>query len=345
MAEKDVKLSDYMKKISPGTALRTVIDDLISSNMGALIVFDCVELTGLIEGGFKVNSKFTPNRLFELCKMDGAVIISADLKRILYANVLLTPNPKIPTNETGTRHKAGERTAKQTNTFVIVVSERKNKTTLFFGNNKYILKDTNKLLGEVSSNLHLLEKQRELFNEAKEKLDILEMTNLTTIGDVSNLIQRAEMVLRISEMIKKYFTELGNVGSVMSLRYKELIRGVEKTRDDVLRDYSKMSLRKSKALIDTFTFDSLMDKEVMAKLVFGGPVEENVSARGFRFLSNLNLNEKVILQIVKYFKSLENVFNAKPEDFKILFRGENYSSLKEEVSYLRDQILSGKTLN
>src|SRR3989344_8424368 len=114
MAEKESKnLVDYLKKVSPGTALRNVIEDLISANMGAIIVFDTCEVEKLIEGGFKINCRFTPSRLFELCKMDGAIIVSPDLKKILYSNVLLTPDNSVPTSETGTRHKAGERTAKQ----------------------------------------------------------------------------------------------------------------------------------------------------------------------------------------------------------------------------------------
>ena len=111
---------DVLKIFSPGTAIRTALDDILRARMGALIVVDQEGLSSIIEGGFKVNCRFTPNRLFELCKMDGAIVVSSDLKKILYANVLLTPNPNIPTSETGTRHKSGERTAIQANTFVIV---------------------------------------------------------------------------------------------------------------------------------------------------------------------------------------------------------------------------------
>ncbi|MEA3329872.1 MAG: DNA integrity scanning diadenylate cyclase DisA [Nanoarchaeota archaeon] len=345
MTEKELKFSDYLKKVSPGTPLRTVIRDLMSANMGALIVLDSVELSSLSEGGFKVNCKFTSNKLFELCKMDGAIVLSSDLKKILYANVLLNPDTTISTNETGTRHKAGERTAKQANTFVIVVSERRKKASLYFGNHKYILKDTTKLLGEVSSNLQLLEKQRELFNESRDKLDILEMTNTVTIGDVCNLIQRAEMILRISEMIKRYFTELGNVGSIMSLRYRELIRGVEKIRDEVLRDYSALQLKKSKSILSSFNFEILFDREVMAKLLFGGPIEDNTSTRGYRFLSTLELDKKTIPQIVSRFKSLEGIFEATPEDFNQVIKDEGGNLIREEILHVRDQILSGKRIS
>jgi diadenylate cyclase len=97
---------EQIKKVSPGTPLRTVIADVLRSDLGAIIAFETPEIEKVIEGGFRVNCRFTPQRLFELCKMDGGIVISADMRRILYANVLFTPDAKIPTNETGTRHKA-----------------------------------------------------------------------------------------------------------------------------------------------------------------------------------------------------------------------------------------------
>ncbi len=341
MAEKD-KLNDYLKKVSPGTQLRAVIDDLVNSNMGGLIVFDNKELRGLIEGGFRINCKFSTNKLFELCKMDGAIVVSPDLKKIIYANVMLVPDSTIPTQETGTRHKSGERTAKQANTFVIIVSERKNKSTLCLGETKYFLKDSTKLLGEVSNNIQLLEKQRELFNDAKEKLDILEMSNLVTIGDVCNLVQRSEMMLRVSDLIKRYFTELGSLGSIMYLRYKELLRGVNKSQENVLRDYSMLKLKKAKIFLKSFTFDNLMDQSVMSKLLFNGSPEENISTKGYRFLSYLNLTDKEISQIVSKIGSLDKIFNSKPSNFQSILKNNNPENFVEEIKYIRDQILSGK---
>src|SRR3989344_716642 len=118
MEEQKETMTDYIRRVSPGTPLRTVVDDLLRAGLGALIVFDAPKLheQNMLEGGFRVNCRFTTQKLFELCKMDGAIIISPDLRRVLYANVLLTPDNLITSNETGTRHKAGERTAKQAET-------------------------------------------------------------------------------------------------------------------------------------------------------------------------------------------------------------------------------------
>ncbi|VVB79940.1 DNA integrity scanning protein DisA [uncultured archaeon] len=128
-----------LKIFAPGTAIRTALDDLLRANMGALIVVDKEGLLKIVDGGFRVNCKFSAQRLVELAKMDGALILSEDLKKILYANTLLVPSAKIKTRETGTRHKAGERTSKQFKTIVIAISERKRKITLYYGDERYVL--------------------------------------------------------------------------------------------------------------------------------------------------------------------------------------------------------------
>lgn len=337
-------LVDYLKKVSPGSALRIVIDDLISSDMGALIVFYTPELEKIIEGGFKINSRFTPNRLFELCKMDGAVIVSQDLKKILYCNVLLAPDIKVPTSETGTRHKAAERTAKQVNTFVIAVSERRNKTTLYLNDSKHFLKTTSSLLSEVNSNLQLLESQREHFDELVEELNMLEVSGIVTVLDVCKTIQKTEMMMRVSEMIKRYFTELGNLGTIMNLKYKELLRGVEKTYDNILRDYSLLPLKKSKALVANFNFDTLMELEIIAKLLLGKSIEEVTHPKGYRFLTYLQLDEEEISAVTKKFKSLEGFFEAPPEQLKEILKRKDIDTLKNEANYLKEQMLAKKSI-
>ena len=146
--EKEKTFLDFLKLVSPGTSLRTVIDDVLRSDLGAMIVFysPSLQSQNIFEGGFRINSRFTSQKLFELCKMDGAIILSQDLKRILHANVLMNPDTNILSIETGTRHKAAERTARQAHTFVIAISERRKKTTLYHGSSRYYLKSTGELL-------------------------------------------------------------------------------------------------------------------------------------------------------------------------------------------------------
>jgi len=343
--EKEKTFIDYIKLVSPGTSLRNVIDDILRSDLGALIIFDSPELQSLnlIEGGFRINCRFTSQKLFELCKMDGAVILSSDLKRILYANVTMAPNPGIHSIETGTRHKAAERTAKQAHTFVIAVSERRKKTTLYHSASRYYLKTTDELIRNISSTLQVLEKQKEILVEQINNLNILEMSEMVSVSDVCNVIQRAEMVSKISESVKRNFTELGKEGSVMHMRYRELLRGVEKSESEVLRDYANIPLKRSKTMLSNLTFDGLLDTESIARLIFEKPTEESIIPKGYRFLDHLTLSIKEISQIVRTFSNLDNILKLNPQDFEPILRNRS-SLICEEIRTLREQVLSGKII-
>jgi len=343
--EKEKSFMDFIKLVSPGTQLRTVIDDLVRSGLGALIVFDSPDLqkNNIIEGGFRINSRFTSQKVFELCKMDGAIIVSNDLKRILYANVLINPDNSLHSIETGTRHKAAERTAKQAHTFVIAVSERRKKTSLYYGSSRYYLKSTEELTRNTSSNLQVLEKQREQFDKQISNLNVLEMSEMVSISDVCKVIQRAEMILKISESVRRNFLELGREGIIMHMRYRELLRGVERAENEILRDYSSISLKRSKTLLENLTFDGLLDTESIARLIFEKPIEESISPQGYRFLSHLTLSVKEISQVVKQFKNLENILSIDASDFETILKN-RAGIIKEEIGNLREQVLSGKVI-
>ena len=344
--EKDKTLFDFIKLVSPGMPLRTVINDLIRSGLGAMIIFDSPELNSqnIVEGGFRINSRFTPQKLFELCKMDGAIILSSDLKRILTANTLINADASIHTNETGTRHKASERAAKQANTFIIAVSEKRNKTTLYYGSSKYFLKTSEELLRNISSTLQVLEKQREMFDEHLNNLNILEMSGLASVGDVCKVIQRAEMILIISESVKRNFTELGKDGNIMQIRYRELLRGVEKSENEILRDYSSISLKKSKNLLKNLAFDGFLKTESTARLILEKPLEEPISPRGYRFLSNISLGEKEVSSVVSEFKNLNKILLAESKDFEQILKN-RAAGINDEIVNIREQILSGKIIS
>jgi len=339
--EKDKLMLEQIKKVAPGTAMRTVIADLIRSELGAIIAFETPEIERIIEGGFRVNCRFTPQRLFELCKMDGGIVISSDLRRILYANVLFTPDPTITTNETGTRHKAAERTAKQLNTLVISISERRKKTTLYYGNSKYFLRPSEEVFREISNTIQLLEKQREIFDELTNKIGLLEITNMVSVSDICKIIQRAEIILRNSETLKKDFIEVGKEGNLMNLRFKELLRGVERKEEEIIRDYAKLSLKKTKILLENLTFEGLIEIESIARLIFEKELEEIVSPRGYRFMSQLNIPEKEAIMIVKEYRSLSEILNDETNKLEEILKS-NSINIKEEIAELREKIVEGR---
>ena len=344
-SEKEKTFLDFLKLVSPGTSLRTVIDDILRSDLGAMIVFNspALQTQNIFEGGFRINCRFTSQKLFELCKMDGAIILSHDLKRILYANVLMNPDTSIRSIETGTRHKSAERTAKQAHTFVIAISERRKKTTLYHASSRYYLKSTEELIRNITSNLQILEKQREILTEYVMNLNILEMSELVSVSDACQVIQKAEMILKISESIKRHFTELGKEGSIMHMRYREILRGVEKAENEVLRDYASLPLKRAKTLLTNLTFDGLLDTESIARLILEKPLDETISPKGYRFLSHLTLSGKEVSQIIRFNKNLDNILKLEPSSLEPILKNRS-SIIYEEIRNLREQIINGKII-
>ena len=341
--EKEKSFIDFLKLVSPGTSLRTVIDDILRSDLGAMIVFDSpfFQKENIFEGGFRINCRFTSQKLFELCKMDGAIIISSDLKRILYANILMNPDVGIRSIETGTRHKAAERTARQAHTFVIAISERRKKTTLYHGSSRYYLKSTEELIRNITSNLQILEKQKEILTEHRMNLNILEMSELVSVSDVCKVIQRTEMILKISESIKRNFTELGKEGSIMHMRYREILRGVERSENEIIRDYANIPLKRAKTLLANLTFDGLLDTESIARLILEKSLEETIQPKGYRFLSHLPLSAKETSQIIRLNENLDNILKLEPSSLESILKNRS-SNVYEEIRNLREQIINGK---
>lgn len=341
MEEKEKKVLDFLKKVSPGSGLRMVLDDLIRSDLGALIVLDNGNMSEFYEGGFRINCRFTPQRLFELCKMDGAVVISSDLTRILYGNVLLTPDKNITTNETGTRHKAAEKLAKQAKTFVIAVSERRKKITIYYSGARFFLRQPEEILRGLTNSLQILEKQREQFNEIMSRINLLEISQMVSVSDVCKILQRGELIMRISESMKKEIVELGREGSIIQMRFRELTKGVEKKGDEIVRDYSPMSLKKTKLLMSSFTFESLLDSEPLARLIFQKDLDENISPRGFRFLDFLGLTKKESSLITSSFKTLSEILDSPDSKMEEILKSRALE-IKKWIIELKEQILEGK---
>lgn len=339
-----IDLFEILKIVSPGTSLRVALDDILRAENGALIVVMNEKLEGLLEGGFKVNCAFTPQRLTELCKMDGAVVLSEDLKKILYSNVLLIPDPTIPTNETGTRHKAAERTAKQAGTLAIAVSERRKKITLYYSDIMYVLKNAEEVLRRATETLQILEKQREIYDDLLTNINVLEVTGLVSVSDVSGILQRIEMIDRIDDNIRKNIVELGREGSIVKMRLRELTRNTEKTEQMILKDYSTKPER-AKEIISEISFEDLLDTEGMSKILFNRNSDESIHPKGYRILSKINLSEEDACKLISSFKDLSEILNLNIEDFSKLFGNEEFAQrLQQEIAVLRENIMVGKKI-
>jgi diadenylate cyclase len=340
--EKKLTLLEVIAKFSPGKNLRNALDDILEGKTGALIVVDNPKVRNLLDGGFRINCVLTMQKLCELAKMDGAIIISDDLKRILMANVLLVPDSKIPTNETGTRHKAAERVARQTGTLVIAVSERRNKISVFYDDKKYILEDSENILRRATETLNILEKQREIFDELLKNLNILEITRLVSIADICSLLQRIEVILKMMDTMKRYLTELGNQGIILRMRVKELSKDIDIIESQLLMDYSDKPLNVKK-IIDNINFEGLLDMESFSRLLFEVSPDTSISPRGHRILGKLNLTEREIKALISTFQNLSNILDASEEELSKILKAKA-ASFKHELSNLKEQILVGKKI-
>lgn len=339
-----IDIFDALKIISPGTSLRIAIDDIQRARTGALIVVVNEIVIPLLDGGFRVNCKFTPQKLAELCKMDGAVILSEDLKRILYANVLLIPDSSIMTSETGTRHKAAERTAKQADTLVIAVSERRNKVTVYYADARYVLRNAEEILRRATENLQILEKQREIYNELMINLNIMEVTGLVSVSDVCSLLQRIEMINRVNENIRKSIVELGKEGSIVKMRLRELTKNIDRTEQVILRDYT-VKPHRIKQLLSEISFDDLIDIEGMSKLLFNRNNNDTIQPKGYRFLSKINLDEQNIKALINSFKNLNNLLSLSTEDLVKVVKDEEVArGLQKEIASLKENIMVGNKI-
>ena len=342
--EKEQELLGILKLVSPGTPLRSAIDDVAKAKLGAIIAIgDTPELMKLTNGGFEVNCKFNPQKLVELCKMDGAIILDSEIKKILFANTLLIPDYNIPTNETGTRHKAAERTARQTGQLVITVSERKNIITLYKGAIKYVLKSSEDILHRSDATLRMLEKEKERFNELTQNLNVLEFTNFTSINDVIMAVQRAEISARIEDIIRRYILELGIEGSLVKIQLKEMRKGIDNEELLLLKDYSKSEAYVTKVALAELNLEQLIEPINITAILGYQKLDEAVVPKGFRILNKTSLAKGEVEGLISSIENLNNLFNF-PE--RVINRlGESKSDLlKKELSQIKEQAILGKKI-
>lgn len=318
---KEIEITNQLLQlVAPGTAFRDGLDNVLRAKTGALLVVGySPEVMEVVDGGFSINCEFSPNYLYELAKMDGAIILSEDLKRILYANTQLIPDPSTPSTETGIRHRTAERVAKQTGRLVVSISQRRNIITLYMGNLRYALKDMGVILTKANQAIQTLEKYKAVLRQSFTNLSALEFEELVTMQEVAHVIHRVEMVLRIKMEIKRYVNELGTEGRLISMQMEELIGGVEEDAWFLLKDYARDNsdekLREIRMGLKKLSNDELMDAPHVIRLL-GYPqgssiVDEAVQPRGYRQMYRIPRLPLVIMNnLIERFGNLPNIVMA-----------------------------------
>lgn len=292
--------------------------------MGALIVVgDGPSVLNICSGGFLLDAAFTPQRLSELAKMDGAIILSADATRIARANVHLVPNPNVPTTETGTRHRTAERVARSIGVPVITASEDMAVLTVYMGDEKYQLESIPAILNRCNQALQTLERYKTRLNEATTALTALEVEDLVSVRDVVIVLQRTEMVTRIADEVGHYLIELGSDGRLVRLQLGELMAGVDDERRHVARDYllpdPSWDSEQAMAALSSIETEELLDAECVAEALHlvgaSTDLDESLQPRGYRILSRVvpPLSDEVIDNVVSHFGSLKGLMRASLE--------------------------------
>ena len=322
----DPKMLEALRRIAPGTNMRQGINDILRGDLGALIVIgEPAELSFLFSGGIRLDQSFSPYLLYELAKMDGAIILNVMATRIVYANVQLMPDPTIPSAETGTRHRTAERVAKQTGALVVSVSQQRETVTIFVGQARYQLDPVADVLAKTNQALGTLETYRQRLEQVLTRLTALEFQNAVVLDDVLVVLQRAEMTSRMAERITRDCVELGSEGRLIRLQLEELVGDVPVERDAIVRDYHSENAgdAASAALraLRELSYQELLEFGRLADLLGFernlNPLDHTVASRGYRILSHIpRLPEPVVRRVAVDLGSLDAVVRASQRELE-----------------------------
>ena len=324
--EDTLRLRATLASIAPGTQLRDGLERILRGRTGALIVLGLDKtVDSIATGGFTLDVPFTATGLRELAKMDGAIIIDADISKIHKAAVHLMPDHTIPSSETGTRHRTADRVARQTGFPVISVSQSMQIIAAYVGETRHVLEDSGQILSRANQALATLERYKLRLDEVASTLSALEIEDLVTVRDVAVVAQRLEMVTRIAREIEDYVLELGTDGRLLSLQLEELITGVDAERELVIRDYLPPGRRTRTpeellGRLESLSPTDLVDPASVARALGLGASEHldgAVAPRGYRLLAKVpRLPAAVVDRLVEHFGTLQKLLSAGIDDLQ-----------------------------
>ncbi len=319
------ELAGALELVAPGTDLREAIENVMRAHNGALIVLahpDKLERLGIISGGMRIGLEFAPMRLYELAKMDGAIVVSPDISEIHYANVQLSPDPSLESHETGMRHLAAHRTAQQTGSLVIAVSERRRVVSLYQGMyGPHVLEDIGVALSKANSAIATLEKFTRRLREEARNLTVHEYEGSVTLREVVTAVGTFEYSVRIAEEIEAYVRELGSEGRLVEMQLEQAFHGVPEQYEALLRDYvaEGVGYRQAKETLRRFSAEDLSEPVQIAQVLGYGSVGQTddlvVKARGYRQLERVpRLPRRVAESLIREFGSLADLLDATEEE-------------------------------
>jgi diadenylate cyclase len=319
-ARQEPRLVKALEMIAPGSALREGLDSVLHARTGGLLVIgDPDDLSFLFSGGIKIDMDYTPPLLFQLAKMDGAIVLNGNATKIAAANVQLIPDPTILSLETGTRERTAERVSKQTDSLVVAISQRRDVVSLYVDGAKYILEDIPVVLAKANQALATLDKYRSRLDQVSTRLTALEFEGGATLHDVLTVLQRAELVTRMAVEIERYIVELGTEGRLIEMQLEEVMVGVAADKAALVHDYLAEHTDDAFAAaldqIGRLPHQDLLDFGRLAE-VLGydrklNTLDYPVSPRGYRILGKIpRLPRIVVSNIVREFGGLDELLAA-----------------------------------
>ena len=316
----DPRLLRALDVVAPGGALREGIDNIVHSRTGGLIVVgDPDDISHLLSGGIKLDIDYTPAMLYQVAKMDGAIVLNPEATKISWANVQLMPDPTILSSETGTRHRTAERVSKQTDALVVAISQRRDVVSLYVEGTKYILQDIPAVLAKANQGLATLDKYRERLDQVSTRLTALEFEGGVTLHDVLTVLQRAELVTRMAVEIERYIVELGTEGRLIEMQLEETMVGTAADKAALIHDYlaedSDEAVAAALDQLGRLPHQDLLDFGRLAEMVGYdrklNTLDYPVSPRGYRILGRIpRLPKLVVSHIVKEFGGLDELLAA-----------------------------------
>jgi diadenylate cyclase len=318
-------MATALAMVAPGTALRDGLERVLHAERGALVVIgDGPEVLSICTGGFLLDAEFSPQRLSELAKMDGAIIVSADASRIARANVHLMPSSTVPTSETGTRHRTAERVARSIDVPVVSVSAAMNLITVYRHDESHVLQRVGRVMDRVTQGLQSLQRFRERFDDALVALTALELEDTVTVRDVVAVLQPAEQLVRTAGETAGRLVELGDDGQLLRLQLAEVTEGVPTVRALVVQDYLCSADEVAADALEAMarlSFEDLLDVHKLGTAIGLLPREEDLNAsvetRGYRLLHKLpRLPPTLLDRLVDRFSSLQRIMRASIGDLE-----------------------------
>ncbi|WP_170008591.1 DNA integrity scanning diadenylate cyclase DisA [Bacillus fonticola] len=347
-------MSGILQLISPGSPLREGIENVLRANTGGLIVVGCNDkVRSIVDGGFQIHCSFTPSNLYELAKMDGAIVLNETGTKILIANAQLVPDSSIPSSETGMRHRTAERVAKETRALVIAISQRRNVITLYQNHYRYALKDMSVILTKANQALQTLEKYKVVMDQAIANFSLLEFEELVTFQELLQVLHRFGMLMRIKKELQLYLHELGVEGRLVRLQMKELLTDLETEMLLLCKDYmadkglkAQGSLERFKDISKTEVFD---DSFFLKALGFVGhpQLDDALLPRGYRILNKVpRIPPTVVENLISRFHTLSHVLQASEAELdEVDGIGEiRARKIKEGLKLIREQLLADRQL-